>query len=227
MKKAIALLICFIIIVLFCACDEKTPSNSSVASESASPPESEPLFTSSPDIPEEPSEPSPPDSGGAEESASAEPDETGTPRGMSPTPSSSVRMYSSYAHMVSFDPARGWADFDYFDLLQGEAAVEWLVEEEGYTLAEAEAKVADFADSEFIEKNTNPQLRTIDLREIPLKLMYHPDGAPLPGAEPIDADIGDLYTLYEHHPDLVLDSFFYYVKVAGGEVTSVRQVYWP
>ncbi|MHB1314493.1 MAG: hypothetical protein ACYCX2_03275 [Christensenellales bacterium] len=150
-----------------------------------------------------------------------------TPIGMAPFPSNEAEMYSSYAYMVSYDPARGWADFDYFSMLRGEEAVEWLVEEEGYTLAAAQAEVENFADSEFIEKNTNPQLRTIDLREIPLKLMYHPDGTMLSGAEPIDATLADLYHLYELNPALLLDSFFYYVEAEGGAVVSLSQVYWP
>ncbi|MEZ4357783.1 MAG: hypothetical protein R2876_04035 [Eubacteriales bacterium] len=154
-------------------------------------------------------------------------DSTQTPIGMSPGPSNSASMYSSYAHMVSFDPARGWADFDYFEMLKGDDAVEWLVDNEGYTLADAEAEVEDFADSEFIEKNTNPQLRTIDLREIPLKLMYHSDGTMVEGADGIDADLEDLYNLYELNSSLVLDSFFYYVEVEDGEVVAVSQVYWP
>ena len=77
--------------------------------------------------------------------------------------------------MVSYDPAKGLADFDYFDLLQGADAVKWLVEHESYTQADAEAEVAGYADSEFIEKNTSNQLRTIDLDGIPITLMFDPE----------------------------------------------------
>ncbi len=142
------------------------------------------------------------------------------------TPVNTATMYSSYAFMVSYDPARGWADFDYFDMLRGEDAVNWLVEHEGYAQADAQEVVDNYADSEFICKNTNPQLRTVDLRDLPLKLMYYPDGTMVPGA-PIDATLSDLYTLYILDPDLILDSFFYWIEVEGGEVTSVEQVYWP
>jgi hypothetical protein len=145
--------------------------------------------------------------------------------GISPT--NTADMYSSYAFMVSYDPARGWADFDYFTMLRGEEAVQWLVAHEGRTLAEAQAEVAGFADSEFVLKNTNPQLRTIDLRSIPLKLMYYPDGTQVAGAEAVDSTLIDLYNLYSVDPAKVLDSFFYYVTVTGGVVVSVEQVYWP
>lgn len=136
-------------------------------------------------------------------------------------------MYSSYAHMVSYDPARGFADFDYFNLLKGQDAIDYLVDHEGDTRTDAEALVNDFADSEFIEQNDNPLLRTIDLRDIDLKLMYHPDGTMVTDATPIDSEPIDLYNLYHVNPDLVLNSFFYQVHVSGDIVTMVEQVYWP
>jgi hypothetical protein len=136
-------------------------------------------------------------------------------------------IYSSYAHMVSLDVARGVADFDYFDMLRGADAVEWLVEHEGYSEADAQAAVAEFADSEFIEKNTNPQIRHIDLTDIPLKLMFRPDGTMVEGAEPVDSEYADMYVLYELDRSLVLDTFFYYITAEDGEAVSVEQVYWP
>lgn len=142
-------------------------------------------------------------------------------------PVNTAAMYTSYALMVSFDPARGWADFDYFDMLRGDDAVKWLMENKGYTKAAAQAEVDGYSDSEYIMKNVNPQLRTIDLRNVPILLMYHADGSALATAEPIYSSLDDLYKLYANHPDLVLDSYFYHVIVANGEVTSVEQVYWP
>jgi hypothetical protein len=136
-------------------------------------------------------------------------------------------MYSSYALMHSYNPENGWAEFDYFDMLRGEAAVQWLVDVEGYTLAAAQAEVANFADSEFIMKNTNPQLRTIDLDDQPLKLMYHPDGSMIEGPDPVAATIDDMNAIYSLNPDLLLHSFFFYIKVTGGVVQTVEQVYWP
>lgn len=131
--------------------------------------------------------------------------------------------------MVSYDPARGWADFDYFDMLRGDAAIQWLVDHEGYTLADAQNEVNNFADSEFVLKNTNPQLRTIDLRNIPLKLMYHADGTKVEGATPVDAELIDLYNLYNFNSKLILapDAPFYHITVVGTEVVLVEQVYWP
>lgn len=143
------------------------------------------------------------------------------------SPVNTLIMYSSYAHMVSYDPARGWADFDYFNMLLGDEAVQYLVDNEGYSLEEAQELVDDFADSEFVYQNDNPQLRTIDLREVDLKLMYYPDGTMVTGATPADSELIDLYDLYHVNPDLVLDSFFYYITVINDEVVTVEQVYWP
>ena len=137
-------------------------------------------------------------------------------------------MYSSYAHMVSFDPARGLAEFDFFDILRGDDAVEWLVESEGYTVADAAAVVADFADSEFVEKNANPQLRTIDLAAIPVTLMFDPQtGDMLEPSSPLTGSLIDLYNLFELDHKLVLDAFFYWIEVSQGNVVAVTQVYWP
>ena len=136
-------------------------------------------------------------------------------------------LYSSYALMKTYNELTGEAQFDYFDMLRGADAVQWLVTYESKTEAEAQAIVDDYADSEFIMKNINPRLRTIDLTDLPLKLMYFPDGTVVDGAAPVDADINDLNTLYASHPDLVLDSFFYFVEVSDDAVVLVEQVYWP
>lgn len=199
MKKAFYVLICLFMLFAISACVViKDAEEQNTASPSASPTESQPLQS------EEPSQ---------------------TPIGMSPYPSNTATMYSSYAHMVSYDPARGLADFDYFDMLKGDAAVKWLVEKKGYTLAAAQEEVANFADSEYIESNVNTKLRTVDLREIPIKLIYKSDGTMVESG--INGSLVDLYALYEHNKSLVINSVFYYIEVQNGQVTSVSQVYWP
>jgi hypothetical protein len=228
MKKIIALLLCLMVLLLPAAC-AKTPKDTTSKATAG---ETTPPATETTAVTQAATTSTLETTG-----TTAEPTTTAMPTTTAATsaatsaattgPSNSARMYSSYAHMVSYDPARGWADFDYFNMLVGDDAVAWLVEHEGYSLADAQALVADFADSEFIEQNENPQLRTIDLRDIDLKLMYYPDGTMVTDATPIDSELIDLYNLYHVNPDLVLDSFFYYVKVVGGEVVSVKQVYWP
>ena len=137
------------------------------------------------------------------------------------------KLYSSYAHMTAYHPSTGLADFDYFDMLRGEDAVKWMISHEGYTKAEAEEIVAEFADSEFIEKNENTQIRTIDLNQVVLKLMYDPNGEMVTDSTPVASTVAKLNTLYNHDSSLALDSFFYYVKVQNGVVVEVTQVYWP
>jgi len=143
------------------------------------------------------------------------------------TPVNTATMYSSYAYLVSYDPANGWAEFDYFDMLKGDTAVQWLVDNEDYSLADAQALVDDFADSEFVLKNINPQLRTVDLSVTPLKLMYYADGTMVSGPDPVDTSYAEMNTFYGLYPDLILDSFFFHVTVSSGIVVFVEQVYWP
>jgi len=142
-------------------------------------------------------------------------------------------MYSSYATLSSFDPVTGLAKFDYFDMLTGQDAIDWLVSHEGYTQADAENEVNNFADGEFVMKNVNPQLRTVDLSVTPLKAIYYADGsqtATWPEAEPISyADFVALYEYEKVDPDgrtYVTDGMFYYITVVNDVVTEVKQVFW-
>jgi hypothetical protein len=145
---------------------------------------------------------------------------TTTPKG--PT------MYTSYADLISFDPETGIAKFDYFDMLRGDDAVKFLVDHEGYTKAKAQELVDNFADSEYVKKNTNPQLRAIDIDDVPLKLMVKPNGDPVDGAEPKSVTAAQFRAIYALNTSLLLESYFYHITVdSGGKVTLVEQVYWP
>ena len=137
-------------------------------------------------------------------------------------------MYSSYADLISFDPETGIAKFDYFDMLRGADAVKFLVDHEGYTQTAAQKMVDDFADSEFVKKNINPQLRAIDIDDVPLKLMVKPSGDPVDGAEPVSVTAKEFRAIYALNTSLLLESYFYYIHVdTDGNVTLVEQVYWP
>ena len=135
-------------------------------------------------------------------------------------------MYDSYADLISFDPETGIAKFDYFDMLRGDEAVKFLVDHEGYTKTAAQDMVDNFADSEFVKKNTNPQLRAIDIDNVPLKLMVKPSGEPVDGAEPKTVTAAQFRAIYALDTSLLLESYFYHIKVDDGKVTLVEQVYW-
>lgn len=145
----------------------------------------------------------------------------------SPTPKGPT-MYSSYADLISFDPETGIAKFDYFDMLRGEAAVKFLVDHEGYTQTDAENLVDNFADSEYVKKNTNPQLRAIDIDDVPLKLMVKPNGDPVDDSVPKSVTPAQFRAIYSLNTSLLLESYFYYIHVeSDGTVSLVEQVYWP
>lgn len=143
------------------------------------------------------------------------------------SPNSGPVLYSSFAHMRAYHPDSSVADFDYFDMLRGEDAVKWMVEKEGYSEAEAEEIAADFADSEFIEKNENPQIRSIDLKNVELKLMFDADGNEMLPGGPVSSSVAILNELYAHQPSRILETYFYYIEVENGDAVSVTQVYWP
>lgn len=162
---------------------------------------------------------------------SVSPSATPSPSAAAATPTatpSGPKMYSSYADLVSYDPATGIAKFDYFDMLRGDDAVDYLVEHDGYTRAEAQAEVDNYADSEFIKKNTNPQLRAIDLDDVSLKLMYQPDGELVTDATSIPSSASDFAAIYAIDPTLLTESYFFYIHVEDdGHVSLVEQVYRP
>jgi len=136
-------------------------------------------------------------------------------------------MYTSYADMAAFDAETGWAMFDYWDMLRGEEAADWLVTQEGYSEADAQDYADNMADSEFIKKNTNPRLRVVDMRNVSITMMYHADGTPVLDAVPVALTYSEFMSLYAANPDGVLHSYFYYITVSGGKVTEVGQPYWP
>ena len=136
-------------------------------------------------------------------------------------------MYSSYADMVSFDPETGWALFDYWDMLKGDEAKQWLVDHEGYTEANAQTYVDNMSDSEFVKKNTNPRLRAVDMSAVSIKMMTQKDGTPVADANPVALTYNDFMDLYAAKPDAVLSSYFYYLTVQSGTVKKVEQPYWP
>ena len=53
------------------------------------------------------------------------------------------------------------------------------------------------------------------------------EGLQKAGLRRINVSIDTLKAMYNADPNLLLNSFFYEVKVSGGEVESVNQVYWP
>ncbi len=206
MKRCIALLLAALILLGMASCKKtESPTESGSGTPSPSGSSTEPTESSSPGV------------------------VIGPSTSPSVTPSDPPNMYSSYADMVSFDPATGNAKFDFWDRLTGDAAVDWLVDHEGYTQAQAEALVDDFADSEFVKKNSNSQLRTVDLSETDVYMLQYPygyDSAPDP--DPELTSFSALCDLYEDDPDILLEMAYYYVTVnSGGSVTKVSQCYQP
>lgn len=147
-----------------------------------------------------------------------------TPESTLLTDINSLEIYSSHAYMVSFDPSTGLAEFDYFDFLQGQDAIDWLVEHEGYTQEDAENEVNNWADTEGIEKNINSRLRVIDMRTVPIVSNSDENGylelpaVSLTYSEFIDR-IDDFIYSSTNHPSA-------YIVVLDGEIEYVNVDYF-
>ena len=144
-------------------------------------------------------------------------------------PEGNPNMYSSYAHMVSFDSEKGWSEFDYFEIMTGEEAIDALVKYEGYDLTDAQVEVMGWEEGGYYEKNTNPQLRTIDLGSTDVRMIIKTDGTLIDDiGNPPSYGLSDIEALYDANPIYLFDYFDYFVTVDGdGNVTKVEQVYRP
>lgn len=206
MKKAVIIALCIALVLMMCACTTTDESEDASASAAVS---AEPTPRTAP---------TPRPSRSALMAPTPEPTVSADESEPAPTGPS---IYPSYAYMVSYDPARGFADFDYITLLEGEEAVEWLIDEEGMDPEEAEW----MAEETYVVKNTNPQIRTLDLREAEVTVLFDDEGYLVPD-HPVTGDLLVLYELYQLNPDYVLDAFFYYVDVGeDGVVISLEQIY--
>lgn len=131
--------------------------------------------------------------------------------------------YSSYAHMRSFDPNTGIAQFDFFELLTGAEAVDYLINCEGYCSAVAEEQVDEYTQGDFLEKNTSAMLREVDMREVSIKLLYSPDESIAADGQSIDFSFEDLVSLWNADKAKVLLTHFYYIT-ADEDTQQVLQV---
>ncbi len=150
-----------------------------------------------------------------------------------PTPVKPVidnpQMYSSYAHMVSLDTTTGYAQFDYFERLTGDEAVDALVKYDGYDEVDAQAEVMNWGEGGFYEKNTDSQLRTVDLNTVDIRMIIKSDGSLIDDlGNPSKSAFADVLKIYNAESDYVLSYYFYWVTVNDkGVVTKIEQVYRP
>jgi hypothetical protein len=151
----------------------------------------------------------------------------------SPTPAKPAidnpQMYSSYAHLVSLDATTGYAQFDYFEQLTGDEAVDALVKYEGYDDVDAQAEVMNWGEGGFYEKNTDSQLRTVDLNTVDIRLIIKSDGMLIDDlGNPPKSTFADILKIYNADKDYITDFYFYWVTVNDkGVVTKIEQVYRP
>jgi hypothetical protein len=213
MKKTLTIILALCLLCSFSAC---TPAPSTSQSDEASP--GNVISALNTPQPEESLKDSPEASVEVPSAATASASEA----------PSGPEIYSSYARLVSFDPSTGVAQFDYFEILRGDEAVQYLVEHEGYTQEDAQEEVDNYADGEYVEKNDNPQLRDINLTTLSLSLMYQPSGAEVTDATPVPSSYSDFLAIWTLDPTLLRDTYFYYIHVndAGG-ISLVEQVFWP
>lgn len=140
--------------------------------------------------------------------------------------SESLPMFSSFAHMRSFDPKTGIAQFDFFEMLKGAEAVDYLINFEGYCSAAAETETEQLGEGDFLEKNLSYELRQINLKKVPVLLLYTVDGCSITDAQGVKTSFEDIVSLYNRDKTKLLLSGYYYITADEdtGEVLIVEQV---
>lgn len=138
-------------------------------------------------------------------------------------------MYSSFAYMRSFNPETGIAQFDYFEMLKGPDAVDYLINYEGYCSLVAETEIEKLGEDDFMEKNLGFELRQINLKKVPVLLLYTADGCSITDARGAETSFGDIVSLYNKDKTKLLLSSYYYITVDEdmGEVLMIEQVRKP
>jgi len=228
MKRIIAGFLIFSMVLVFTGCDRLAKSEKKAELEEYAS-RIEDLEREIEELKREEENPAPVESVEVVLEATPEPTPTPTPIGMSDVPVGNPRMFSSFAYMVSYDPARGWADFDYFEKIEPPEAIDALVDYEGYTYADAQVEVNNWHEGDFYEKNTNTRLRTIDLKTTDIRLILNTDGTLINDIfNPPPATVEDVFNLYNANPHYLFKYFFYDITVDdAGNVTKVEQVYRP
>lgn len=227
MKKLAAFVICLVCLaLLFCACDpgEEEPPEPSKTQSLID-------VIENPPTPFVTIKPTPTVDYRVLVTASPSPLPTHT---VMPTPSPTLAppqnpsMYDSDAFLVSFDASTGFAEFDFIVILQGDAAVQYMVSNQGKTLQEAQDIVDDWADSECIIKNDNPQLRTINMTSTDITMLFYPDGSEDYTLSGVSFTYNDFVNLYQNNFERIEYYLFYHIDVdSAGDVLVVSQVYWP
>lgn len=153
---------------------------------------------------------------------------TPTPEPTKP-PIDNPQMYSSYAHMVSLDTTTGYAEFDYFEMLTGDEAIDALVKYEGYDEVDAQGEVMNWGEGDFYEKNTDSTLRTVDLSTVDIRLIIKTDGTLIDDiGSPSKSALSDVVAIYNANSNYMLGYYFYWITVNDqGTVTKIEQVYRP
>ena len=141
-------------------------------------------------------------------------------------PINTAQMYSSYAILMSVNMETGWAEFDYFDRLQGEDAIKWLMEDRGYTRAEAETAFEQAEPPNYIYKNVNPQLRTINLNKIEI-LFFPIDNTKSYYLDynPVQTNAADFLEFCRNNPDLDGQDVFYVTVDENGKPIRIEQIF--
>ncbi len=133
-------------------------------------------------------------------------------------------LYSSYAYLRRFDPKSGIAQFDYFDVLTGSDAVNYLINCEGYCSLVAQEEVAKYEETDFLEVNPDGALWDIDLAQTDIMLLYDENANFLKQAR--KASFDDVVKLWNQDKSLLLTSSYYYILVdeQTAEVLLIEQV---
>lgn len=129
-----------------------------------------------------------------------------------------------YGLLKGFDPATDIAHFQLFEMLFGQAAVDHLVQHEGYSVAEAWGHVDNMADMEYVTRYS-PTVQYVDIKEASFLLLYQPSGDEMPEPQGIPSNAGDFRAIWQVNPSLLMDNHHYEIHYKNDQPVYFEQMF--
>ncbi|NLX83676.1 MAG: VanW family protein [Clostridiales bacterium] len=133
---------------------------------------------------------------------------------------------SVFGSLESFDPASGIAVFKPYEILEGETARNYLMNELGYDEEDVEILYSGMDIYEHIIKPLNYAPIKVNVDQVNWILQYQPSGELGPSLEGIPSNGADFRALYKNNPDKLLTSYTYFIDVDyNGKPGLIKQEY--
>ena len=133
-----------------------------------------------------------------------------------------------FASLESFNPQTGIAVFNAYEILEGETARNYLMNELGYDEEGVEILYSGLDTYEHIIRPLNYPPIKINVDQVNWILQYQATGELGTSLDGIPSSGGDFRVLYKNKPDKLLSANTYFIDIdLNGKIYLIKQVYPP